>query len=167
MTLQDLKMLNKDIITPAIAAKVLGCDPHYIRVAAHQFSGNCYGDKDTNTEVGIYQVFGGYTMKARVPLKSKLTKKVQNDMIALADEAFTKQQFGYTRRIYKAFCYSLNRDFGFGKQRLSFLLKSVNDIINEVDTDDCFWEHLDKVVIDEMKLEFEREEVNEDGVVIN
>lgn len=36
MTLQDLKMLNKDIITPAIAAKVLGCDPHYIRVVAHQ-----------------------------------------------------------------------------------------------------------------------------------
>lgn len=106
-------------------------------------------------------------MKARVPLKSKLDKRIQKDMIALADEAFTKQQFGYTRRIYKAFCYSLNRDFGFGKQRLSFLLKSVNDIINEVDTDDCFWEHLDKVVIDEMKLEFEREEVNEDGVVIN
>lgn len=106
-------------------------------------------------------------MKARIPLKSKLTKKVQNDMIALADEAFTKQQFGYARRIFKAFCYCLNRDYGFGKQRLNFLIKSVDDIMNEVLTDDCFWEHLDRVVIDELKIEFEREEVNEDGEVIN
>jgi hypothetical protein len=36
MTLQELKTLDKDIITPAIAAQVIGCDPHYIRVAAHQ-----------------------------------------------------------------------------------------------------------------------------------
>ncbi len=34
MTLQDLKNLRKDIITPAEAAQVIGCDPHYIRVQA-------------------------------------------------------------------------------------------------------------------------------------
>lgn len=36
MTLQELKTLDKDIITPAIAAQVIGCDPQYIRVAAHK-----------------------------------------------------------------------------------------------------------------------------------
>lgn len=36
MTLQDLKMLDKEIITPAVAAQVIGCDPQYIRVAARQ-----------------------------------------------------------------------------------------------------------------------------------
>lgn len=34
MTLEDLKSMNRDIITPDIAAQVLGCDPNYIRVAA-------------------------------------------------------------------------------------------------------------------------------------
>ena len=106
-------------------------------------------------------------MKARVPLKSKLDKRIQKHMIALAEEELSKKQYGFRRRMFKAFCYCLNRDYGFGKQRLDFLIASVNKLMDEVLTDDCFWEHLDKVVIDEMKLEFEREEVNEDGVVIN
>ena len=36
MTLEELKKLDKDVITPAVAAQVLQCDPHWIRVAAHQ-----------------------------------------------------------------------------------------------------------------------------------
>lgn len=35
MTLQEVKNMDKEVITPAIAAKVINCDPHYIRVAAH------------------------------------------------------------------------------------------------------------------------------------
>ena len=35
MTLQEGKNMDKEVITPAIAAKVINCDPHYIRVAAH------------------------------------------------------------------------------------------------------------------------------------
>ena len=34
MTLDEVRELRTDIITPAIAAQVLGCDPAYIRVAA-------------------------------------------------------------------------------------------------------------------------------------
>lgn len=34
--LQDIKSMERETITPAIAAKVIGCDPHYIRVAARQ-----------------------------------------------------------------------------------------------------------------------------------
>ena len=33
-TLNDVKNMDRDFITPAIAAQVLGCDPNYIRVAA-------------------------------------------------------------------------------------------------------------------------------------
>ena len=36
MTLEDVRKIEKDFITPAIAAQVLGCDPNYIRLAAHQ-----------------------------------------------------------------------------------------------------------------------------------
>lgn len=34
MTLDDIKAMTKEVITPDVAAKILGCDPHYIRVAA-------------------------------------------------------------------------------------------------------------------------------------
>lgn len=34
MTLDDIKKMDAPILTPAIAAEILGCDPHYIRVAA-------------------------------------------------------------------------------------------------------------------------------------
>lgn len=36
MTLNELRAMDRETITPAIAAQVLGCDPQYIRVAAHQ-----------------------------------------------------------------------------------------------------------------------------------
>lgn len=105
-------------------------------------------------------------MKARVPLRNKFTKRTQKDMLALAEQELSRKQYGFTRRLFKAFCYCLNRDFGFGKQRLELLINSVNELMNEVLTDEAFWEHLDKVTIDELGIEFEREEVNEDGEVI-
>ena len=36
MTLDDVKRMDSDTITPAIAAQVLGCNPQWIRVAARQ-----------------------------------------------------------------------------------------------------------------------------------
>lgn len=35
MTLEELKEMDRETITPAIAAAVIGCDPQAIRVAAH------------------------------------------------------------------------------------------------------------------------------------
>ncbi|MDE7390637.1 MAG: hypothetical protein K2M82_06835, partial [Lachnospiraceae bacterium] len=34
MTLNELKKLDRNVITPAEAASVMGCDPHYIRLQA-------------------------------------------------------------------------------------------------------------------------------------
>jgi hypothetical protein len=34
MTIDDLKKMDTPFVTPAIAAKIIGCDPQYIRVAA-------------------------------------------------------------------------------------------------------------------------------------
>ena len=36
MTLDDMKRLNREFLTPAQVAEVLGCDPHGIRVWARQ-----------------------------------------------------------------------------------------------------------------------------------
>lgn len=37
--LDEVRESKKEILTPAEVAKVLGCDPHYIRVAARQCPG--------------------------------------------------------------------------------------------------------------------------------
>ncbi len=36
MTLEEIKALDRDVITPAQAAGALQCDPQYIRSAAHK-----------------------------------------------------------------------------------------------------------------------------------
>lgn len=36
MALDDIKAMDRETITPAIAAQVLGMDPHFIRIAARQ-----------------------------------------------------------------------------------------------------------------------------------
>lgn len=35
LTLDDLRQMPDEYITPNTAARVIGCNPHYIRVAAH------------------------------------------------------------------------------------------------------------------------------------
>lgn len=35
MTLEELKAMDREFITPAIAASIIGCDPNGIRFAAH------------------------------------------------------------------------------------------------------------------------------------
>lgn len=36
MILEDLKAMDRETITPAIAAAVIGCNPHSIRIVAHR-----------------------------------------------------------------------------------------------------------------------------------
>lgn len=36
MTLQDIKQMDKDVITPAEAAQVVGCDPQQLRLTARE-----------------------------------------------------------------------------------------------------------------------------------
>lgn len=36
LTLNDIREMDQETITPAVAAQVIGCDPNYIRVAARQ-----------------------------------------------------------------------------------------------------------------------------------
>ena len=105
-------------------------------------------------------------MKARISPRNILTKKQQDLMRELAEETLSKKQYGFARRLFKAFCYVMNRTYGFGKYRLGVAIGEIEKIMDECLTSEIFWEHLDRVVIDELGIEFEREEVNEDGEVI-
>lgn len=62
------------------------------------------------------------------------------------------------RRFFKLTCYVLNRKFGFGKQRCLKTTNGIAELAKEHERDEIFWHHIDKVIIDEMQIDFEREE---------
>lgn len=63
--------------------------------------------------------------------------------------------------------FALYKDFGFGRDRCAKALKSMTEIIEHSDTDEVFWEHIDRVVIDKLKLEFEKRDYTDNGKVVN
>lgn len=104
---------------------------------------------------------GGDSMKCRLPNKYKLTKK-ENQLIHEESHRVVMQLMGketekIVRKTLKMCCVALNREYGFGKARLDKLLNTYFKLGAEEDEDN-FAYHLDKVVIDELGLKFEREE---------
>ena len=104
-------------------------------------------------------------MKARILPSKKEQKCIEKVATMAAKEKLQDQQRGFTRRFYKLICYTLNREFGFGKGRLMKIITSINRTLTEHRDDVMFWIHLDRVVIDELGVEFEREKVNPDGEI--
>ena len=62
--------------------------------------------------------------------------------------------------------FVLNQNFGFGHDRLNKALKEMTEVIKHSSEDEVFWEHLDRVVIDQLKLPFKRD-YTEKGMVVN
>jgi hypothetical protein len=62
------------------------------------------------------------------------------------------------RRYFKIVFAMLHLDFGFGAERLNKALDGINRLSDEAKQDPIFWEHIDKLLIDEMKINFERED---------
>lgn len=108
-------------------------------------------------------------MKARIPVKLK--KEAMAEINRLADREYQKVKDkeinDLTRRIFKTIVFALHKDFGFGRDRCAKALKSMTEIIEHSDTDEVFWEHIDRVVIDKLKLEFEKRDYTDNGKVVN
>lgn len=64
-------------------------------------------------------------------------------------------------------CIKMYKDFGFGRDRCAKALKSMTEIVEHSDTDEVFWEHIDRVVIDKLKLEFDKRDYTDNGKVVN
>lgn len=67
----------------------------------------------------------------------------------------------------KQCCMPCIKDFGFGRDRCAKALKSMTEIVEHSDTDEVFWEHIDRVVIDKLKLEFDKRDYTDNGKVVN
>lgn len=108
-------------------------------------------------------------MKARIPVKLK--KEAMAEINRLADREYQKVKDkeinDLTRRIFKTIVFALHKDFGFGRDRCAKALKSMTKIIEHSDTDEVFWEHIDRVVIDKLKLEFDKRDYTDNGKVVN
>lgn len=93
-------------------------------------------------------------MKARLPISNKMKSQVRQEVA----KEYERQGQDATRRIFKLFCIALNEKYGFGKQRLLSILQEVECLSVESQQDEVFWTHIDRVVIDQMGIEFERED---------
>lgn len=108
-------------------------------------------------------------MKARIPVKLK--REAMAEINRLADREYQKVKDkeinDLTRRIFKTIVFALHKDFGFGRDRCAKALRSMTEIVEHSDTDEVFWEHIDRVVIDKLKLEFDRRDYTDNGKVVN
>ena len=96
-------------------------------------------------------------MNARIPNSAKLTKKQLQAAKSYSMQAVKADQERLLRPYFKLMCYVLNRNFGFGSKRCLAVIDGISRLAAEHDHDEIFWEHLDRVIVDEMKLDFERE----------
>ena len=94
-------------------------------------------------------------MKARLPALSKNHLKQANAEI---DKMIKDKHEQSIRRYMKIMCHVLNEHYGFGKHRLSKVISEIGKLSAEADTDEIYWEHIDRIVIDYMGLNFKREQ---------
>lgn len=108
-------------------------------------------------------------MKARIPVRLK--REAMAEINRLADREYQKVKDkeinDLTKRIFKTIVFALHKDFGFGRDRCAKALKSMTEIVEHSDTDEVFWEHVDRVVIDKLKLEFDKRDYTDNGKVVN
>lgn len=104
-------------------------------------------------------------MKARIPIlsekdKKKIKKEIQHEI----DKEWTAREeqlyIDLTRRILKTFIYVMNEKYGFGTKRIADLVGDFTAKLEQTSKDEVFWEHIDKVVIDQLGLHFERDYTN-------
>ena len=59
----------------------------------------------------------------------------------------------------------MNEKYGFGTKRLAALVDDFTAKLDESSKDEVFWEHIDKVVIDNLGIPFERDYTDRGRVV--
>jgi hypothetical protein len=58
-------------------------------------------------------------------------------------------------------CFVLNDEYGFGRERLLKVIDGINKISELHMEDEEFWYHLDKRIIEQMDIPFEKEKYKE------
>lgn len=104
-------------------------------------------------------------MKARIPMNSREKKQLKQELRWAAQEEYEAVRQDETRRMFKLFCYVLHSRFGFRKRCMD-VIADVEKTSKERREDPVFWEHIDRYVIDQMGMQFDRENVDIDGELL-
>lgn len=100
-------------------------------------------------------------MKARLPVPKSYRKQI-NDLVRDASEEHLQTvKLEHSRRTIKLCCVVLNKHFGFGKKRILRFIDAMGTFTLERSDDPVYWKHIDDRLIDEIKLDFERENYEE------
>ena len=97
-------------------------------------------------------------MKAHVPAAGRLSKKQMTAIREAAGDALRRQEQDHIRRIFKLLCVALHESYGFGRRRLQKVLETISRTAQEADADEVYLAHVDRVVIDQLQMDFVRED---------
>lgn len=100
-------------------------------------------------------------MKARIPVPKSYRKQVDEYVRESSTDYIRSQKLEFTRRTIKLMCVVLNEMFGFGKIRLTRLVVAMSDFTLQRADDPVYWKHIDDKLINEIGLDFERENYEE------
>lgn len=100
-------------------------------------------------------------MKARIPVPKSYRKQVDEYVRDASAEYLKKEKLELTRRTIKLACVILNDLFGLGKIRLTRLVVAMSDFTLQRADDPVYWKHIDDKLINEIGLDFERENYEE------
>lgn len=92
-------------------------------------------------------------MKARIPAKQRLSKQMQDSIKESVRKEREKQSKELIEQILKVSLINLNRNFGFGQQRLIKFIDTVTDMFEEHREDELYWYHVDKILKEELKID--------------
>jgi hypothetical protein len=107
-----------------------------------------------NIRAEEWQIIGGEKyMKAHIPASMRLTKR-EKAIVKEYDDSIQNENF---MRYVKLSIVALHEQFGFGHDRAADFLGTISRLAEEAEKDEIFWEHIDKIVIEELKLELQRE----------
>jgi len=96
-------------------------------------------------------------MKSHIPASKRLSHSARQAVAEYNDEL----QAETFRRWVKLSAAILHTEFGFGHDRCATFLGKISELSGTDKKDEIFWQHIDRVVIDELKLDFEPENYNE------
>ena len=96
-------------------------------------------------------------MKARIPPQKKLNRQT----LGAVDDYMRQKTHNELMRFLKIVIAVLNRYFGFGTKRLNRFSQLLNEEMAKHQGDPALWVTVDKIVIDELKLPFSREDYEE------
>ena len=109
-------------------------------------------------------------MKARIPKisgndRKRLLSEVEIEVKKAWEKVEEEKTIDITRRVLKTIIYKLNTEYGYGIKRITRLFNSFTKMLENSNNDEVYWEHRDRVVVNDLGLPFERDYTNNGQVI--